>query len=181
MAEPRRFSLGWRVREAGSRGAPAVVFLHGAGLSGRMWEPHTAEISAAFHSLAPDLPGCGDSRGIEWTTLQDAADDVARLIRERVPDGRARVVGISVGGSIAHTLVARHPDLVEQALIDGSGVLSSPRDLPLIVGLAVMSPFLHSRAVIGLLRRSVGDMPAEARADLRIASQDAFRRCYTQA
>ena len=90
------------VRQSGEPGAPGVVFLHGAGLSGRMWANHMARLSA-FHCLAPDFPGCGMSRQLPWTSSIDVADDVATLIRERVPAGRAHVVGISLGGAVAHT------------------------------------------------------------------------------
>lgn len=170
----------WHVREAGDPARPAVVLVHGAGLSGRMWAPHVARL-AAFRCLAPDLPGCGHSRGIPWVSLTDAADGLAALIEARIPSGRAHVVGISVGGAVTHALLARHPGVVDRVLIDGAGVLPSWRDVPLRLSLAAIAPLLHTSAVIGMLSRSVGQMPEEARADLRIASRRAFRRSYAEA
>ena len=49
------------VQESGRPGSPAVVFLPGAGASGRMWRQHTARLAGRFHCLAPDLPGFGHS------------------------------------------------------------------------------------------------------------------------
>ena len=46
------------VHEAGDSGAPPIVFLHGGGLSGRMWQPQLATLTD-FHCLAPDLPEHG--------------------------------------------------------------------------------------------------------------------------
>src|SRR6266566_7689755 len=137
----------WHVRESGDPRSPTVVFLHGAGLSGRMWAEHMARL-ANFHCLAPDLPGCGMSNRVRWTSRIDAADHVAGLIKKRVPTGRAHVVGISLGGAVAHTLLARHSGLLDRVLIDGSGVLPSWDNRLFLIGIAAIAPFLHTRAVI---------------------------------
>jgi pimeloyl-ACP methyl ester carboxylesterase len=57
------------VRETGSRGSPAVLFLHGVGNSGAMWQRHMAELEG-LHCLAPDLPGFGRSNSLPWTSRQ---------------------------------------------------------------------------------------------------------------
>jgi pimeloyl-ACP methyl ester carboxylesterase len=55
-AEARANVAGMYVHESGTPGSPVVVFLHGAGGSGRMWHDHMATL-AGFHRPAPDLPG----------------------------------------------------------------------------------------------------------------------------
>lgn len=167
----------WHVRESGEPGSPAVVFLHGAGLSGAMWADHMARL-ASFHCLAPDLPGCGMSNGLPWTSRIDVADRVARLIEARVPTGRAHVVGLSLGGSVAHTLVARHAARVDRVVIDGAGVLPWWGTGPFLAGIAAIAPFLHTRPVIAALSRSVGRMPEPVRAEIRVASRLAFWRSF---
>lgn len=167
----------WHVRASGDPDAPAVVFLHGAGLSGVMWAEHMARLTA-FHCLAPDFPGCGMSSRLPWTSTTDAADRVARLIETRVPARRVHVVGISLGGSVAHALLARHPNLLDRVLIDGAGVLPWWGNAPFLAGLAAITPFLHTRPVIAALRRSVGRMPDAVQADLRVASRRAFWHSY---
>jgi len=107
------------VREAGSPDAPAIVFLHGAGLSSREWLPQFEHLSDAFHCLAPDLPEEGQSVAIGPLTMARCVDDVSNLIRERA-HGRAHVVGLSMGGAIAVTLLAQHPELVDRVLISGT-------------------------------------------------------------
>ena len=156
------------------------MFLHGAGLGGRMWEPHMVRLGA-FHCLAPDLPGSGMSNRLPWTSRSDVADGVAALIRERVPAGHAHVVGLSLGGAVAHTLLARHPGLVDRVIIDGAGVLPWWGNMPFLIGIAGMAPFLHTRTVIAALSRSVGQIPAPIQAEIRVASRRAFFESYRDA
>ena len=161
-------------------GAPAVVFLHGAGLSGRMWADHMGRLSA-FHCLAPDFPGCGMSNRLRWTSRADAADYIANLIASRIPAGKAHVVGISLGGAVAHTLLARHADVLDRVIIDGAGILPWWGNGPYLLFIAAIAPFLHTQAVIGALSRSVGGIPEPGRADLRVASRLAFLKSLADA
>ena len=65
------------VHEAGDSGAPPIVFLHGGGLSGRMWQPQLDALTD-FHCLAPDLPEHGRSGSVPFT-LPGAAAAVAAI------------------------------------------------------------------------------------------------------
>lgn len=48
-------------REAGPRGAPTIVLLHGYPSSSRMYEPLLRSLSGRYHLIAPDYPGFGHS------------------------------------------------------------------------------------------------------------------------
>ena len=161
-------------------GAPAVVFLHGAGVSGRMWADHMARLSA-FHCLAPDFPGCGTSNRLRWTSSVDAADYVANLIAVRIPAGHAHLVGVSLGGAVAHTLLTRHDDVLDRVIIDGAGILPWWGNGPYLLFIAAIAPFLHTQAVIGALSRSVGRIPEPDQAELKVASRLAFLRSLADA
>ena len=161
-------------------GAPAVVFLHGAGLSGRMWADHMARLSA-FHCLAPDFPGCGMSNRLRWTSSADAADYIANLIASRIPAGNAHVVGISLGGAVAHTLLARHADVLNRVIIDGAGILPWWGNGPYLLFIAAIAPFLHTQTVIGALSRSVGGIPEPDQAEFKLASRLAFLKSLADA
>lgn len=166
--------------ESGTPGWPAIVFLHGAAVSGRMWSEHMARL-ATYHCLAPDLPGHGRSNRRPWRSRSEAADLVAQLIESRVPGRRAHVVGLSLGGAITHELLARRADLLDRVIIDGSGVLPWWGNMPFLAGITALTPFLHTRPVGAMLSRSVGRIPDKDRADIRVASRRAFRRSYTDA
>jgi pimeloyl-ACP methyl ester carboxylesterase len=167
------------VHEAGTPGAPAIVFLHGAGASGQMWRDHMARVGDRFHCLAPDLPGFGQSNQVAFLSRSATADAVAELIESRVPARRAHVVGLSWGGAIAHTLLASHPALVDRAVIDCAGVFTARAGSLVLLGITAVSPFLHTRPVIALFSRMIG-MDEAGRADLRAASRRAFRRAFVE-
>jgi pimeloyl-ACP methyl ester carboxylesterase len=165
------------VHESGARGSPAVVFLHGAGASGLMWRDHLARLADGFHCLAPDLPGFGRSSRLPFVSRAVTADLVADLVVARVPAGRAHVVGLSWGGGVAHTVLDRRPDLVDRVVIDGAGVLASRSGRVVLLGIAAVAPFLHTRPVTSLFAGIIG-MDEAGREDLRAASPRAFRGAF---
>ncbi len=106
------------VQEYGSPKNPALVLLHGGGLSGKSWKP-VAERLTGFYCIVPDLPEQGQSKDILFT-LDGSADMVTELIRSLVPSGKAHVAGLSLGGAVTLTLLRRHPEVVETALVSGT-------------------------------------------------------------
>jgi pimeloyl-ACP methyl ester carboxylesterase len=161
------------VEESGTPGSPAIVFLHGGGQSGRIWRGHMERLSA-FHCLAPDLPGFGQSNRLPAATLREIADLVAELIETRVPARRASVVSVSGAGAVVHALLDRHPDRVERAVLDGSPMFPyiAPRGVRFLMYLflTALSPFMHTRPVTALFHET------HDRADLRAASRRAILR-----
>jgi pimeloyl-ACP methyl ester carboxylesterase len=109
--------------ESGDPSQPAIVFLHGGGLSGRSWLPVMQEL-LDFHCLAPDLPEQGRSKGISFS-MQRCADEVAEVIGTRTLKKEAHLVALSLGGPVAFTLLRSAPGLVDHAILSGcSGQLS---------------------------------------------------------
>ncbi len=94
------------------------MFIHGAGISSWMWRQQLAAL-VGFKGLAVELPGHGASP-VPWVSVPDAADAVARIIRQQVPGGKAHVVGLSLGGVVALQLLAQDPDTVDRMLVSGT-------------------------------------------------------------
>lgn len=94
-----------------------IVLLHGASLSGRMWDPSVSIVSPEFAVLTPDLPGHGNGRS-EPYSIDRAVDRVAALIGRECPEG-AIVAGDSLGGYTAMALAAAHPALVRGLVLAG--------------------------------------------------------------
>ncbi len=70
--------------------------------------------------MVPDLPGHGDSVDIRLTSIEDAANRVAELIREKAHGGKAHVVGLSLGAQVAVYLLAQSPELVDHAVVSSA-------------------------------------------------------------
>ena len=114
------------VQETGPADAPAVVLLHGVGTSGWMWRRQATALAADLRVLVPDLPGHGQSNTHPWVSIADTARLVAEVIAARAPDGRAHVVGLSLGGYVGVHLTATTPQVVTGATVSGVNVLPFP-------------------------------------------------------
>ena len=114
------------LREAGSADAPCIVFLHGLWLSSVMWQPQIERLSHEYHCLAPDLPEHGQSTDIGLLTLENTSRVIANLIREHTPHGRAHVVGLSLGGSVALGLLCDVPEVVDHMMVNGTAARLGP-------------------------------------------------------
>ena len=105
--------------ESGSPASPAIVFLHGGGLSSRMWQP-IIERLPEFYCLAPDLPEHGHSASLTPFDLDDAARRVAELIRLHVPGRKAHLVGLSLGGAVGLNIARLDPAVAGRMMVTGT-------------------------------------------------------------
>ena len=111
--------------EGPANGAP-LVLLHGLGRRWQVFLPIIPALSMRWHIFAPDLRGHGKSshvargyRGPQYS------EDIARLLRERVP-APAVLFGHSLGGMLAMYAAAHHPELV-RALVLGDNIIVARR------------------------------------------------------
>lgn len=126
---------------SGSQETRTIVFLHGGGMGGWMWEPVSKHLSE-YRCLAPDQAEHGGSRDIKPLSMALAAEKTAGLIRAQARGGKAVVVGLSEGAQITVQLLATAPETVEKAIL--SSALLRP-----IPGLA----WINSPALLGWLFR----------------------------
>jgi pimeloyl-ACP methyl ester carboxylesterase len=162
------------VTRSGPQTGEPIVFLHGAMVAGWMWTQQ-AEDLAEYRCLLPDLPGFDHSGGERWTSLASTADRVADLIRAEAPEGRAAVVGLSLGGLVGLHLAARHPSAVSSLLVSGVPLGSIPG--PLRVANRGLAWLYGRRWGAGLAARAFG-MPDE---ESRLAFVDGAGRSDPQA
>lgn len=101
-----------------------VVLLHGLGGDAGFW---TAERFAPdVQVLAPDLRGSGSTPTGGDFTIDTLADDVAALLDD-VGARSAHVVGFSMGGLVAQSLAARHPDRVARLVLASTYPVMNPQ------------------------------------------------------
>jgi pimeloyl-ACP methyl ester carboxylesterase len=105
---------------------PTILFLHGGGGAGWMWQPQVESLKNDDHLLVPDLPEHGRSAAIQPFTISGGVDLVAELIRTQARGGKAHVVGLSEGAQIALALLAAAPELVNHAILSSALVHAMP-------------------------------------------------------
>jgi pimeloyl-ACP methyl ester carboxylesterase len=179
-----RRPTGLAYRVSGAPSGPTIVLLHGVGNNGGMWDDLAARLSD-YRCLAPDLPGHGASRRVPWRSRAESAELIAELIETEATDGRAHVVGLSLGGSVALELLGNRADILDHVVIDGCGVLPSRIIGPMKLGVSAISPFLRFAPVARLIGRAFGvaaGAPVEAfAAQMRAADPASFRRAFADA
>jgi pimeloyl-ACP methyl ester carboxylesterase len=170
------------VNETGTPGAPSIVFLHGVGTSGWMWEKQIAAL-ADFHCLNVDLPGHGKSNHVTWVSLADTADQIAALIRGYATNGRAHVVGLSLGAYIALVLLESHANVVDRVVISGVTAAPMPNRALLKPQLWLMSFVMKRRWFVNMQARSLHlppDMQSAFTRNLLAMSMHAYRRIWQE-
>jgi pimeloyl-ACP methyl ester carboxylesterase len=102
---------------AGRVDAPAVVLVHGAVLTRKMWLRQLRGLSDTYFVIAADLPGHGALAELPFTfaaAVETLVDVIARQAQ-----GHALVVGVSMGGYVAMELARHHPELVTGLVLSG--------------------------------------------------------------
>ncbi|GGG01475.1 alpha/beta fold hydrolase [Paenibacillus abyssi] len=103
----------------GTKDRETILFLHGGGLSGRMWEGVASHLSD-YYCIVPDLPLHGRSRDTGPLTLAHCIEQIESLIKGNTHQGTAHIVGLSLGGAIALGLLRHKPGMVKSALLSGT-------------------------------------------------------------
>ena len=87
---------------------PTLVFIHGAALSGGVWEGQLVALTDIANTLALDLPGHGKSAGPGKETIEDYSRSVVGFL-DRLQVPRPVPCGLSMGGAIVQRLLLSHP------------------------------------------------------------------------
>jgi pimeloyl-ACP methyl ester carboxylesterase len=181
-APKRGIPVALYVHETGRPDAPGLVFLHGVGASGWMWARQVAAL-ADFHCLNVDLPGHGRSNRVPWVSLADTAGQIAAIIRTRAANGRAHVVGLSLGGYIALALLERHAEVLDRVVMSGVTAAPMPNRALLEPQLGLMSILMKRRWLVAAQARALHlspDMQAAFTDNLLAMSMQAYRRIYRE-
>lgn len=97
---------------------PVVVLLHGFPLNRTMWEAQQTKVGSRYRVIAPDLRGHGHTAAPDGIYTIDAmADDVIDLLNAMQLKDPVVLGGLSMGGYIALSLVARYPERVRALML----------------------------------------------------------------
>ena len=116
-----------RLRDTGPRDAPAVILLHGFGASLDTWEPWAQALSARYRVVRFDLPGFGLTGPDPTGDYSDAREMKILLdLMDQLSLARASLVGNSLGGRIAWSFAALHPERVARLVLVSPDGFASP-------------------------------------------------------
>jgi len=154
--------LCYRDTSAARDARPAVLLLHGLGVTGRSWQPQIPPlVQAGFRALAVDLPGFGGSTtwcGREGPAGMDRlATPVLRLL-DALELEQVALVGLSMGGAVTLQLALDHPERVERMILantfarlvgGAAGAISAARANP--AGLRLWPYYLYRYLLVQTL------------------------------
>jgi pimeloyl-ACP methyl ester carboxylesterase len=96
---------------------PPLLLVSGLGLSSLAWTGVLPELAREFTCITVDNRGTGRSEAPPGPySIDEMADDVAALLRQ-LDLGPVMAVGWSLGGSVMQSLLIRHGDLLERAVL----------------------------------------------------------------
>jgi pimeloyl-ACP methyl ester carboxylesterase len=116
---------GFRIfyREAGAKGAPKLLLLHGFPSAGHMFRELIPLLADDFHIVAPDLPGFGQSDLPARDKFNYSFDHLAEVIErftEVIGFDRFALYVFDYGAPIGFRLAMRHPDRIT-AIVSQNG------------------------------------------------------------
>lgn len=136
------------VLEAGNKNNPPIILIHGLGqLAMKDWFSVIPTLEKNYHVIAIDLPGFGLSASSKGRFLPTNYAHVIASISKEYINGKAIVIGHSMGGTVALRYTELYENLVKQLiLVDAAGILEKSTfikhitfieyddDVPMIMG-----------------------------------------------
>jgi pimeloyl-ACP methyl ester carboxylesterase len=107
-------------REAGPKGAPVILLLHGLPSSSRMFQPLLTRLADKYHLIAPDYPGFGHSDWPDPEQFDYTFDHIASVM-----DAFTQTLGLShytlymqdYGGPVGFRMALAHPERVDNLIV----------------------------------------------------------------
>jgi pimeloyl-ACP methyl ester carboxylesterase len=149
----------------GPEGGPTLLLLHGVTRNWRDWQPILPELSCAWHVVALDHPGHGESDQLKGGyRVIDYARHVAEFVNGNF-SAPLVVLGHSLGAMVALHLAAECPEMVAGAVLEDPPFHTMGRDIG-------ATPYRAQFAGMQQVARRGGDVDAltDGLAEIRLPS-----------
>lgn len=141
-------------KEIKNENSPLMVFLHGGGVSGWMWDKQIEHFKN-FHCLVPDLPGQGKSNENRYFSINDSAEQIIQLIEEKSKGKTVIVIGFSLGAQILIAMLSMRPNLIHYAMINSALVKPIPFANMLKRAVTFVHPLIKNKKLAKLQAESM--------------------------
>ncbi|HML04225.1 MAG TPA: alpha/beta hydrolase [Methanobacterium sp.] len=106
-------------KETGKDNSETIIFLHPEGTACWMWD-NQLNVFNDYHCIVLDLPCHGKSVEVKPFSIKSSADMIIDIIKNKAKNGKAHLVGISLGAQIILQILSSTPEVVDHVLISGT-------------------------------------------------------------
>lgn len=109
-----------------------IVFIHGLGATGKMWNPVINQLPQSINTASVDLLGFGRSAKPYWETYSaklQARSLRTTIMRLRLP-GPIIIVGHSLGSLVAIEFATRYPKLTKSLILCSPPIYRQDDEVP---------------------------------------------------
>jgi pimeloyl-ACP methyl ester carboxylesterase len=129
-------------REGGQTSAATLLLLHGFPSSSAQYEQLMQQLGGAYHVIAPDYPGFGQSPPLDGTTTFDRLAKLTEAFTEAKELDRFSLYMFDFGAPVGFRVATRHPDRVQGLVLQNGNAY----EVGLGPGMQALAPYWRDRA-----------------------------------
>jgi pimeloyl-ACP methyl ester carboxylesterase len=109
--------------EYGEKMAPAVMLLHGGGLSYWMWKAQIEAFKSNYRVIVAVIDGHGEASGTPFVSIRKSAAEAIEYIGASTDGKLFSLCGLSLGAQIAIEILSRKSEIAQKAIIESALVI----------------------------------------------------------